>query len=146
MFKPIQAAMHRAVSSLALLAMDPSYVFDKPGPKQHPNRGLVIVLQANTMAWNIAHIASDEALKRAVCSEVRSESDPFARGASVSSMTSAGIAISANKSELPLLDKCMRETNRLYGILLLAREVRRCLVFLSEGAFEIAFCPSDCKL
>jgi hypothetical protein len=75
------------------------------------------------MAWNIAHIASDEALKRAVCSEVRSESDPFARGASISSMTSAGIAISANKSELPLLDKCMRETNRLYGILLLVREV-----------------------
>jgi hypothetical protein len=83
------------------------------------------------MAWNIAHIASDEALRNAVCSEVRSESDPFARGASVSSMTSAGIAISANKSELPLLDKCMRETNRLFGILLLVREVRLSFVSIS---------------
>jgi hypothetical protein len=44
-------------------------------------------------------------------------------------MTSAGIAISANKSELPILDKCMREANRLYGILLLMREVS--LTFVS---------------
>lgn len=76
------------------------------------------------MGWTIAHIASDEALRRAVCAEVRSEGDPFARSADVSSMTSAGITIAANRAELPLLDKCGRETNRLYGILLLVRAVR----------------------
>lgn len=77
-------------------------------------------MQAATMAWNIAHIASDEALKGAVCSEVRSESDPLQKEASASGMTSAK---GASRGDLPLLDKCMRETNRMYGILLLVREV-----------------------
>jgi hypothetical protein len=72
------------------------------------------------MAWNIAHIASDEALKGAVCSEVRSESDPLQKEASASGMTSAK---GASRGDLSILDKCMRETNRMYGILLLVREV-----------------------
>ncbi|GAQ92807.1 cytochrome P450 family 51 (sterol 14-demethylase) [Klebsormidium nitens] len=102
---------------------------------------------AGTMGWNIAHIASDEALRRAVCAKVRSEGDPFARGADVSSMTSAGIAIAANRAELPLVDKCGRETNRLYGILILVRAVLKDTAFdgiaLPKGT-TVAFSPYVC--
>lgn len=89
------------------------------------------------MAWTIAHIASEEALRRAVVADVRSEGDPFRAAASAPELAAAGIAIAANKGELSLLDKCMRETHRLYGGLLFVREVRDATFFLSP--FNLCF-------